>query len=147
MILTLGFTKLSILWFCRRLFVVHKRDISDMITIGLTCLVALWTLAYFFAYALYCGGHASALWGTPLQEKKYCLAIASNGRQLQYSMVITDMFLDLFCVIIPFPIVSPLSEHSNPINRGTKLYRNRFGACILRYPRRLGSSVSSLSAW
>ena len=49
-----GFTKLSIVWFCRRLFVVYKWATFDIVSVLLATMNILWMSSIFLAITIQC---------------------------------------------------------------------------------------------
>lgn len=96
--LALGFIKLSVLLFYRRIFRGRVFDILNWILIAL---VVLWTLGFFLVQIFDCRTHFSTNWG-PLSELEKCLS--SFNQLLAYS--ISDVIIDVFILVLPVPLVS-----------------------------------------
>lgn len=106
MVVALGTTKLSILFFFRSIFLAHRRNFWDHLTRALLMLVALWTVAFTLAFALECGGYANTFW-QPLETRtQHCLPINGGISSIEKACGITDLLLDFCCIALPFPIVS-----------------------------------------
>lgn len=103
---TLGTTKLSILFFFRKLFVTHRRTFWDYFTLALIALVTLWTIAFVLASALICGSRAIAFWdfaNIPVRHK-YCLN-TEHTAIIERAYGGSDLVLDVLCILLPFPVV------------------------------------------
>lgn len=96
--LALGFIKLSILFFYRRIFRGRVFDILNWILISL---VVLWSLGFFLVQVFDCRTHFSTNWGL-LSDLQKCLS--SFNQLLAYS--ITDVIVDVFILVLPVPLVS-----------------------------------------
>jgi hypothetical protein len=96
--LALGFIKLSILFFYRRIF---RGRTFDILSWTLITLVVLWTLGFFLVQVFDCRTHFSTNWGT-LADLQKCL---SSFKQL-LACSISDFIMDLFILVLPIPLVS-----------------------------------------
>ena len=97
-----GFIKLSIVFFCRRLFVVSKRSLFSLITSGLIIVIILWSVGFFFSWVFACGTHVSANWGSRKDLVEYC----SYRLRISNGYLISDLILDMMTLIVPLPVVS-----------------------------------------
>lgn len=101
-VLALGLIRLSILFFYRRLFLVHSRSRFDSMSKILLWIVAAWTVIFFFLVIFYCG------LDFPIQNMigggygPQCLNITG----LLVGFAVTDIVLDLVIWILPMPMVS-----------------------------------------
>ena len=102
MITCYGLTKASILFFYRRIFVVHRKTFFDIFTIALLGITVLWTLGFVLAFAFNCGTHFSASWGSAEDIGRYC----KGGVQEEKGMAVSDLILDVIIISIPIPLVS-----------------------------------------
>ena len=103
---TLAFTKLSVLFFYRRVFCTgHQVQWFNIATIVTMVIVFCWLVAFQFLAGFECGTHFSALWdGT---YEKYC----SISFPYLYGLAISDFLLDIWILIMPIPIVcSPVED-------------------------------------
>lgn len=103
--LALGMTKLSIMFFYRRIFRGRAFEILSWILVGLSI---LWTVAWFFLALFQCGGHVDYLWGFTKAYGPSCM----SGGILLFTNVLTDVILDLSILILPIPLVSDSSLFS-----------------------------------
>lgn len=95
--LALGFIKLSILFFYRRIFRGRAFELLNWILIAL---VVLWTLGFFLVQVFDCRTHFSTNWGT-LAELQKCLS--TFHQRLAYS--ISDVIIDVFIFLFPVPLI------------------------------------------
>lgn len=113
LVLCLGCTKASALFFYKRIFCVAGR--KETLNIIVTCsivVVALWTLVFEFLTGFQCGTHFSALWdGNYL---KYC----TISFPFLYGEAISDFLLDVWVLSLPIPSVCgcPISTKSANAN-------------------------------
>ena len=108
MIASYGFCKLSIVFFYRRIFVVSKKDLFDLVTKITVGLTVAWTVAYLCAMGFNCGTKFWAHWGSYFELFTYCV----GGHHIYESLLISDFILDVIILIIPLPMVRP-SSHSS----------------------------------
>ncbi|KAF2690572.1 hypothetical protein K458DRAFT_354689 [Lentithecium fluviatile CBS 122367] len=101
MIASYGFCKLSIIFFYRRIFVVSKKDLFDLMTKGMAILTSAWTIAYLFAMAFNCGTRFWAHWGSYLDLFTYCV----GSYHIYESLLISDFILDVIILVLPLPMV------------------------------------------
>ena len=97
----LGFVKLSIVSFYRRVFVVSNRGWFSIFTAAFMVLTGAWAVTFFFAFTLACGTHVGAAWGTYDEFRAYCV----NTILLDEIYTIVDFVLDLVVLLMPLPLV------------------------------------------
>lgn len=101
--LALGFTKLSFVFFYRRIFVTATSDtafgIATLVAIGV---IAARMISVFFAYVFICGSHFSAFWESFKSARARCFktSIALDG------FSISDFLTDVIVLFLPFSMVS-----------------------------------------
>ncbi|MCJ1356886.1 MAG: hypothetical protein MMC33_006882 [Icmadophila ericetorum] len=66
-VLALGFVKLSIIAFYRRLFVINHTMFFDILTKTVSGFVFLWTVVFIFLNIFQCGRRVTASWGANLE--------------------------------------------------------------------------------
>ena len=98
-ILSIGIIKLSILFFYRRIFRERTFDIVSWVVIGL---VVAWTTTFFVAYIAACGTSIAARFQTLGALKHECV----NVFELNVSLSVTDVAVDLAILVMPIPLVS-----------------------------------------
>jgi len=106
-ILASGFTKLSIAYFYRRLFVTRNGSPFDWAIRISVAIVVLWTISFFLASLFECGVHFSANWGS-VEDLSYCTA-AFN---IDNAFVVSDLLTDILVLCLPLPVVSALGTKS-----------------------------------
>ena len=102
-ILGVGLTKLSFVFFYRRIFVTGKpgRNVFSIISFTVIGIVLTWMIAFFFAIMLNCGKHVSANW-TPALLRTEC----DDGLAGDLGLAISDFLTDLIVLVLPIPMVS-----------------------------------------
>ena len=108
----LGFLKLSIAFFYRRLFVTSRKTVFDWATKVAIAIVIAWTLSLFFGFMFSCGTHISASWGSVEDEKDYCGA----ATDLDNALVVSGLLTDVMIFVLPLPVVIL------PLNHDTHLF-------------------------
>lgn len=98
-ILSIGIIKLSILFFYRRVFRGRTFDIMSWVVIGL---VVTWTTTFFISYTAACGTSITARFQTLGALKHKC----ANVFELNVSLSVTDVAVDLAILLMPIPLVS-----------------------------------------
>ena len=101
MCLTYGFVKCSIIWFYRRIFLVHRFSTFDIVSSVVGLAVALWTVAFSIAFTTYCAVDLWAAWAPLPIQNRYC----GNDYAILESMAISDLVLDVVVLLLPFPSV------------------------------------------
>jgi hypothetical protein len=106
----MGMIKLSVIFFCRRIFIVHEGSAVDWITKALILLNTAWTIAFTLVLVFGCREKVWLHWA-PLQIgliAEYC----GDLRTPLLAAVISDFGLELMILILPLPSVSfrPLSS-------------------------------------
>ena len=102
MLASYGLTKLSIIFFCRRLFVVGKAGLMNLVTIGAIVVVVLWSIILLGLFIFGCGSNFKAHWGSIAEVEKSC----KMPFTLEEGMASSDLILDVFVFFLPFPMVS-----------------------------------------
>lgn len=97
-----GLIKLSTLFLYRRLFVVVRWNLFDILSLALVVICALWTVSFLFATIFGCGAHFEYPWG-PLAEIGSC-----NTNMRLDGLMISDLITDILVWLVPIPVVSVL---------------------------------------
>jgi hypothetical protein len=100
----MGIIKLSVIFFCRRIFIVYKGSVVDWTTRVLVLLNICWTIAFTFVLIFGCREKVWLHWA-PLQTG----LIAENCGDLRKPLlaaVISDSALELMILVLPLPSVS-----------------------------------------
>lgn len=106
-LLGFGLVKLSVIFFCRRIFCDVFKGRFDIITKVLITLVVLWSVGFTFAMIFECGTNFWALFSTAENlVKSYVKTL-----KLAEAFVISDATTDLMILCLPLPMVRvPLDE-------------------------------------
>jgi len=98
----LGLTKLSILFFYRRIFCTSKTSFLNLATITMITIVTLWTIAFFFVNLLECGTKLSINWkATQLQANELCI----DEEKMNEGNIFSDFILDVIILLMPLPTI------------------------------------------
>jgi len=101
-ILAVGFTKLSFVFFYRRIFVEGRtKKAFNIVTILIACLISLWMAGFFLQYIFQCGSHFSAAWGPHEVSLVECL----QGLKAENAVAISDFLTDVIVLALPVPMV------------------------------------------
>lgn len=96
--LALGFMKLSVLFFYRRIFSVGRFTVVSTVVIVITI---GWMLAFFFGFVFTCRLNFSANWGSLAGISENC----PFGFLPTIIFTVLDAVLDLCILILPLPCV------------------------------------------
>lgn len=97
-LITVGFCKMSVLLFYRRIF--STPIIKIAVKTGLVITVS-WTIILLFIIIFQCNP-VQSYWGeSPLIPNRHCL----NGVSISTSQVITDIVLDFSILVMPLPTI------------------------------------------
>ena len=105
MVLAFGMIKLSITFYCRRIFVIGRGSLFDWITKVAIAIVLLWTIGCLFAFIFSCGTHIFANWGSSQDWVTYC----GPSEDVNSAFVISDLITDVMVLCMPLPVVSAQS--------------------------------------
>lgn len=118
----MGLIKLSVIWFCRRIFIVYKGSAMDWATFILAIINICWTIAFALTLIFGCRLKPWLHWA-PLQTDMiahYC----GDLRKPLLAAVISDFILEFTILMLPLPSVS---MHTYP--PGSTLIYLRYGCC------------------
>ncbi|KAI1370422.1 hypothetical protein F4677DRAFT_438484 [Hypoxylon crocopeplum] len=107
--IALGCMKASFLFFYMRVFAIQKHSTINKLLTALIILVALWSLAFFFATLFECNSNFSVIWSSEAEFLRRC----SNTINLVMTLCITDFISDIFIISIPVPLVLRLNLPTN----------------------------------
>ena len=96
--LTFGAIKLSVLFLYQRIFL---GKIFRIYSIAMCCIIASWSLAFFFAFAFQCGTHPEYWWTSIETITKYC----DNDKWSDLGFAVSDVATDLMVLVTPLPII------------------------------------------
>jgi len=109
-ILSMGFTKLSFVFFFRRIFLTGKpKSIFRFISTVVIITVIVWVTTFFFWFLLSCGTHFSSRWTTMHTLHRMC---PSDDRS-DFALAISDFITDVFILTLPIPMVWQLHMNTN----------------------------------
>ncbi|KAH5466254.1 hypothetical protein HBI55_245860 [Parastagonospora nodorum] len=101
--LAMGIVKLSVIYFCRRIFIVHGGSAMDWITRAFILLNVCWTIAFTLVLIFGCREKIWLHWA-PLQTgliAEYC----GDLRTPLLASVISDFALELMILLLPLPSI------------------------------------------
>ena len=96
--LALGFTKLSILFFYRRIF---RGNLFNIVTWIVIAIVTLWMLAFTLLWLFACGNHPRILWTGFSEINSRCLNIFNQ----MIAGAVVDWILDVTVLVLPCAMV------------------------------------------
>ncbi|MCJ1432699.1 hypothetical protein MMC27_002056 [Xylographa pallens] len=103
---TLAFTKLSALFFYRRIFCVgNYMRYFNLATIFSIVTVGFWLVTFEFLAGFECGTHFAALWDGAYAQ--YC----TLSFPYLYGLAVSDFLLDIWILALPIPVI--LRLHTN----------------------------------
>ena len=100
MALLYGAIELSVLFFYRRLFVVNRNTLFDIVTEVAIVVATLWTIAFFFL-TIYCGIHIDAIWENVIRAAEVC----PDGLNAGIAFWASDFGTDALVLVLPLPTV------------------------------------------
>ena len=101
MMIAYGCIKLSIVAFYRRLFVVSKGTVFDIVTKVTMVIIFLWSFTFILMIIFDCGTHFWANWGSTPDQLELCPIPFTS----EYRLTISDLILDVFIFLMPIPRV------------------------------------------
>lgn len=108
-----GFTKLSILYFYRRVLAAHAHPIFNWISYIYISIVTVWMVGFFLQLIFSCGSRFDLQWSLLSEEvEKYCI----NATPARLALAVSDFILDVLIIILPLPMVC---TYEDPIVDGT----------------------------
>ena len=104
-IVAMGLTKLSFVFFFRRIFLGNSRKgpfgITSMVTI---VIISIWCSAFFFWFLLSCATNFTARWDTVAELHAFC----PSDIKSDLALAISDVATDLLVILLPVPMVLKL---------------------------------------
>lgn len=120
-VIALGCIKLSLMFFYRTIFNVRGgANLFNAISLATITLIAIWAVAFFFAFLFNCQGNPAANWTSYTLTLQYCWK--ESAFLLLYSY--TDFITDLIVLVFPIP-----SVNSRAFIFTSRLTGNRSGNC------------------
>ncbi|KAI1169769.1 hypothetical protein F4777DRAFT_571930 [Nemania sp. FL0916] len=96
--LTFGFTKLSIVYFYRRIFCSHyTSDFLSKATWGVIYFLYIWIVAFSLGFIFDCGVQFWSNWGPLINDFSYCYSTFG----LTAAFTISDVFSDIVVILLP----------------------------------------------
>lgn len=105
-VLAFGSTKLSILFFYRRVFCDSRvvRTVFDMVTRGTIALIIVWTIAFTFGSIFHCGAYPSYAWAPVAVVAEKCHVFTT----FLEAYAVSDLILDVWIWSLPLPKIFSL---------------------------------------
>ncbi|TGO44540.1 hypothetical protein BCON_0501g00010 [Botryotinia convoluta] len=100
----LGFVKLSLILFYRRVFTRNAAPRFNIITWFMILIIIIWMLSFFFSILFICGTDFSAYWTSTIVEKAHCV----DTDKLHNAFAISDVVTDFVIISLPVPMVCVL---------------------------------------
>ncbi|KAF2800435.1 hypothetical protein K505DRAFT_970 [Melanomma pulvis-pyrius CBS 109.77] len=94
-------TKLSLLFFYRRVFCSPWRAFLRLLFSAMITLCIIWGLGFYFSMAFICGTHFSAYWTSVKELRTHCPHLHTQ----QTWLAISDSIIDGIIFVIPIPLV------------------------------------------
>lgn len=94
-------TKLSLLFFYKRIFCTPWRRLLRAVFSVLIAICILWGLGFLSSMALICGRHVPAFWGPVKELKTHCPGLHDQ----EIWLVCTDLVIDVLIFLVPIPLV------------------------------------------
>ncbi|QSZ30119.1 hypothetical protein DSL72_004639 [Monilinia vaccinii-corymbosi] len=97
----LGFVKLSLIFFYRRVFTRDAAPRFNVVTWLMIGIIIIWTLAFFFAILFVCGTDFSAYWTSTIVERDNCV----DTDKLHNAFAMSDVATDFVIISLPVPMI------------------------------------------
>ncbi|KAK6614270.1 hypothetical protein H4I96_00591 [Botrytis cinerea] len=97
----LGFVKLSLILFYRRVFTRNAAPRFNVVTWFMIIIIIIWTLSFFFSILFICGTDFSAYWTSTIVEKAHCV----DTDMLHNAFAISDVVTDFVIISLPVPMI------------------------------------------
>ncbi|TGO08350.1 hypothetical protein BTUL_0213g00070 [Botrytis tulipae] len=97
----LGFVKLSLILFYRRVFTRNAAPRFNIVTWFMILIIIIWTLSFFFSILFICGTDFSAYWTSTIVEKAHCV----DTDMLHNAFAISDVVTDFVIISLPVPMI------------------------------------------
>lgn len=100
-VLALGFVKLSVLFFYRRIFCTIQGGAFDHINKIMIVISIAWMVAFFFSHLFSCGTSFYAQWGSIEDTLVHC----KGSLLMENAFGISDFVTDAMVLVLPIPKV------------------------------------------
>ncbi|KAB8302374.1 hypothetical protein EYC80_005800 [Monilinia laxa] len=97
----LGFVKLSLILFYRRVFTRNAAPRFNVVTWFMIFIIILWTLSFFLSILFICGTDFSTYWTSTIVEKEHCV----DTSKLHNAFAISDVVTDFVIISLPVPMI------------------------------------------
>lgn len=115
----LGLTKLSFVFFFRRVFNTRIKRWYDILTSGMIITTTAWTIGFFFAFLFICSTKPRSYWESPKLELADCV----RTQKLHNALVVSDVILDVVIISMSIPIVCIACRLSLHVNWQLMIFR------------------------
>ena len=99
-----GIIKLSVVFFYRRVFLVRKMSVFDIVTKITILVIIAWTVAFFIRYIFICGTHPAADWYGVYNWEAYC----PMENRSKSALIISELITAILVLGLPLPVVRKL---------------------------------------
>ncbi|KAI1747284.1 hypothetical protein F4782DRAFT_521660 [Xylaria castorea] len=103
--LALGCTKMSFLFFYRRVFAIDRTGATNIFLVGMIILIIMWATAFFLTSLFQCKLDFSAAWTSPIAELEHCISQV----KIALALTIADFITDIIILVIPIPLIWQLN--------------------------------------
>lgn len=133
-ILSMGFTKLSFVFFFRRIFITGRsRSAFAVTSLVVVAVVMLWATGFFLWFMFSCGSNFAARWTTVRTLHAGC----PTDIQSDLALAISDFITDVMIMALPIPMVRVR-------RRGLRLSPVLIGYQVLRLHMKTSKKVAVL---
>ncbi|GAW17101.1 hypothetical protein ANO14919_065510 [Xylariales sp. No.14919] len=103
--LALGCTKMSFLFFYRRVFAIDRTGATNIFLVGMIVFIITWIAAFFLTSLFQCKLYFSAAWTSPIVQLEHCI----SQPKVALVLTITDFITDIIILVIPIPLIWQLN--------------------------------------
>ncbi|KAF2454427.1 hypothetical protein BDY21DRAFT_374041 [Lineolata rhizophorae] len=102
-VVNLALTKLSLIFFYRRIFCTPSARTAyfNIFTLVMAVIVGLWGIIMVFVFIFQCGTHMNVLWDGTSEQENVCV----ETLPLMFGFSLTDMIFDFVILLMPLPKV------------------------------------------
>ncbi|KAI1800517.1 hypothetical protein F4811DRAFT_26112 [Daldinia bambusicola] len=99
--LALGCTKMSFLFFYKRIFAINPIGTTNIVLVGMLVFIILWMMGFVLTTIFQCKLYFSAAWTSPIAQLEHCI----SQPKVALALTITDFITDIVIMIIPIPLI------------------------------------------
>ncbi|KAI0403838.1 hypothetical protein F4802DRAFT_271826 [Xylaria palmicola] len=103
--LALGCTKMSFLFFYRRVFAINRTGATNIFLVGMIVFIIMWSTAFFLTSLFQCKLYFSAAWTSPIAQLEHCI----SQPKIALALTITDFITDIIILVTPIPLIWQLN--------------------------------------